>query len=231
MSFKHTFFETAGSIDYTSLTTSFQTVLPLTDDAHEIFLFNSTDGIVEVELPQIISIQTPPNVAAFSATDNGMIGGGFGAGQVILYKAYAYVTIAGVTCFSPNPFVVQVIIGGTGHSATIVITIPAGATGVRVVRTTQGTTLGFDFTIDGSYNDDNFDNEPPNIAWSASMSASLPNFKSNVLSSVTAFRMPASSAIVYDGRTNQKTIPKGDIKIKYSGSAPTSGEFSAGAVR
>lgn len=108
MSFKHTKFETASYIDYAALTTSYQTVLDLTDDAHEIFLFNSTDGIILVELPQVVN---------------------------------------------------------------------------------------------------------------------------NSLSSITAFRMPATSAIVYDGRTNQKTIPKGPIKIKYTGTAPTLGEFSVGAVR
>ena len=58
----------------------------------------------------------------------------------------------------------------------------------------------------------------------------LPQIINNALSSVEALRMPPSSGFVYDGRTNNKTIPKGNIKIKFD-AAPTTGEFSVSAIR
>lgn len=45
------------------------------------------------------------------------------------------------------------------------------------------------------------------------------------------FRLPANTFLAYDGRANKKTICKGEIRARYSGTAPTSGEFSVTGLR
>ena len=46
-----------------------------------------------------------------------------------------------------------------------------------------------------------------------------------------SIRLPASSTIAIDCRTNSKRIAKGTIQAKYSSGAPTSGEVTVTVVR
>lgn len=56
MSLKHAQFQTVSSLDYSVLTTNFQTLVSLEDDVAELFLINTTDAIIRVKLPNLIDM-------------------------------------------------------------------------------------------------------------------------------------------------------------------------------
>jgi hypothetical protein len=61
----------------------------------------------------------------------------------------------------------------------------------------------------------------------AAITLSIPNGRSGTKS----IRLPAQSTISIDCRSNSKRIAKGTIQVKYSASAPTSGEVTITVVR
>lgn len=51
MTIKHLQFDDSGSVAYGALTTSYQTVLSMTDDADFLFIYNTTDSLLYVKIP------------------------------------------------------------------------------------------------------------------------------------------------------------------------------------
>ena len=65
----------------------------------------------------------------------------------------------------------------------------------------------------------------------AMLIVSLPQLVSNVVTYRDFIRLPEQTGMIYDGRTNNKRLCKGDVKVRYASGAPTSGEFSVTGLR